>query len=144
MKKNWWRRGGWGGCNFPEAIFRAVLFVGENLPGSNFPGDIFRRHFSGDNFSRGHFSHSFLWWISYYMVFTCKIGKNFTCSSYFPVFTLMNARVISSKYEQRGSYFSYSEAVLHRCSNKKKSWKYAANLQENTHAKVLIQFWSGF
>ena len=46
---------------------------------------------------------------------------NFTRSSYFPVFTLMNARVISSKYEQRGNYLSYSEAVLHRYSNKKKS-----------------------
>ena len=55
MNENKLMEGG-EGCNFPEAIFRAVLFLGENLPGSNFPGDIFRTHFSGDNFSRGHFS----------------------------------------------------------------------------------------
>ena len=30
----------------------------------------------------------------------------------------------------------YSEAVLQRCSWEKVFWKYAANLQENTHAEV--------
>ena len=28
------------------------------------------------------------------------------------------------------------EANLHRCSNKKVPWKYAVNLQENSHAEV--------
>ena len=31
------------------------------------------------------------------------------------------------------------EAVIQRCSVKKLFWKYAANLQENTHAKVRFQ-----
>ena len=32
-----------------------------------------------------------------------------------------------------------SEAALHRCSYKKVFWKYAANLQENSHAEVWFQ-----
>ena len=32
-----------------------------------------------------------------------------------------------------------SEAALQMCSYKKVFWKYAANLQENTHAKVRFQ-----
>ena len=32
-----------------------------------------------------------------------------------------------------------SEAALYRCSWEKLFWKYAANLQENTHVEV--QFW---
>ena len=31
-----------------------------------------------------------------------------------------------------------TEVALHRCSYKKLFWKYAANLQENTHAKVSL------
>ena len=33
----------------------------------------------------------------------------------------------------------YSEAALQSCSYKKVFWKYAANLQENTHAEVWFQ-----
>ena len=33
----------------------------------------------------------------------------------------------------------YSEAAVQRCSSEKVFWKYAANLQENTHAKVWFQ-----
>ena len=32
-----------------------------------------------------------------------------------------------------------SEAAIQRCSYKKLFWKYAANLQEKTHAKVWFQ-----
>ena len=32
-----------------------------------------------------------------------------------------------------------AEAAIQRCSYKKVFWKYAANLQENTHAKVWFQ-----
>ena len=32
-----------------------------------------------------------------------------------------------------------SEAAVQRCSYEKVFWKYAANLQENTHAKVWFQ-----
>ena len=32
--------------------------------------------------------------------------------------------------------YKYSEAALHRCSYKKMFWKYAASLQDNTHAEV--------
>ena len=38
------------------------------------------------------------------------------------------------------SYLKYGlEAVLHRCSYKRVFWKYAANLQEKTHAEVQCQ-----
>ena len=33
-----------------------------------------------------------------------------------------------------------SEAAIKRCSYKKVFWKYAANLQENTHAEVWFQY----
>ena len=33
----------------------------------------------------------------------------------------------------------WREAALQRCSYKKVFWKYVANLQENSHAKVLFQ-----
>ena len=33
----------------------------------------------------------------------------------------------------------YSEAALQRCSEEKVFWKYAANLQENTHAEMWFQ-----
>ena len=36
-------------------------------------------------------------------------------------------------------YIAYSEVALPRCSYKKVFWKYAANLQENTHADVWFQ-----
>ena len=36
-----------------------------------------------------------------------------------------------------------SEAALHRCSCKKMFWKYTADLQENTHDEVWLQY-SGF
>ena len=32
-----------------------------------------------------------------------------------------------------------SEAAIKRCSYEKVFWKYAANLQENTHAEVWLQ-----
>ena len=32
-----------------------------------------------------------------------------------------------------------SEAALHRCSQEKVSWKYAANLQESTNAEMWFQ-----
>ena len=34
---------------------------------------------------------------------------------------------------------TYSEAALQRCFYKKLFWKYAANLQENTHVEVWFQ-----
>ena len=37
------------------------------------------------------------------------------------------------------SRFSQSEAAVQRYSEKKVFWKYAANLQENTHAEVRFQ-----
>ena len=33
----------------------------------------------------------------------------------------------------------FTEAAIQRCSEEKVFWKYAANLQENTHAKVWFQ-----
>ena len=36
------------------------------------------------------------------------------------------------------------EAALQWCSKEKVSWKYAANLLENTHAEVKSQFGMGF
>ena len=36
-----------------------------------------------------------------------------------------------------------TEAALHRCSNKKVFWKYAENLQENTHAEVIFKYMGG-
>ena len=35
--------------------------------------------------------------------------------------------------------FMYVEAAIQRCSYKKVFWKYAANLQENTHDEVWFQ-----
>ena len=37
----------------------------------------------------------------------------------------------------------WAEAVLQSCSYKKVFWKYAANVQENTHAKVKSHFGMG-
>ena len=34
----------------------------------------------------------------------------------------------------------YAEAAIQRCSQEKVFWKYVANLQENTHAKVQFQY----
>ena len=36
-------------------------------------------------------------------------------------------------------YVGFSEAAVQRCSSEKVFWKYAANLQENTHTKVWFQ-----
>ena len=36
-------------------------------------------------------------------------------------------------------WLNFSEAATHRCSYEKLFWKYAANLQENTHAQVRFQ-----
>ena len=33
----------------------------------------------------------------------------------------------------------FAEATIQRCSQENLFWKYAANLQENTHAKVSFQ-----
>ena len=38
-----------------------------------------------------------------------------------------------------GQLIEYKEAVTQRCSYEKVFWKYAANLQENTHAEVWFQ-----
>ena len=40
------------------------------------------------------------------------------------------------KAQNEGLIKPFSEADLHKCSYKKVFWKIAANLQENTHAKV--------
>ena len=36
-------------------------------------------------------------------------------------------------------FLQYSEAATQRCFKEKVFWKYAANLQENTHAEVRFQ-----
>ena len=43
--------------------------------------------------------------------------------------SINNIQMTSAKYRP-------AEAALHRCSQEKKFWKYAADLQENTHAEV--------
>ena len=37
------------------------------------------------------------------------------------------------------SKYFYTEAATQRCSYEKMFWKYAVNLEENTHAKVWLQ-----
>ena len=36
--------------------------------------------------------------------------------------------------------FPFTEAAVQRCSYEKVFWKYTANLQDNTHAKVWFPF----
>ena len=37
------------------------------------------------------------------------------------------------------SFYIFAEAGVRRCSYEKAFWKFAANLQENTHAEVRFQ-----
>ena len=47
------------------------------------------------------------------------------------------------KIRLRISFYKNSEAALQKCSQEKVFWKYAANLQENTHAEVTLQlYWT--
>ena len=39
-------------------------------------------------------------------------------------------------FSRQSFFFIFPEAALQRCFYEKVFWKYAANLQENTHAKV--------
>ena len=61
------------------------------------------------------------------------------CRPYFRVFFKSNKYFrnwcLSIQYPSFSWYLPISEAATHRCSWKKVFWKYAANLQENTHAK---------
>ena len=42
-------------------------------------------------------------------------------------------------FEIESRYLKISEAAIQRCSVEKIFWKYAANLQQKTHAKVRFQ-----
>ena len=41
----------------------------------------------------------------------------------------------------REEKYEYTGAALQRCSLEKVFWKYAANLQENTHTEITLQHW---
>ena len=52
---------------------------------------------------------------------------------------LLNSTLTWFSYYSNDTIFLKLEAALQRCSYKKMFWKYAANLQENTHAEVWFQ-----
>ena len=58
----------------------------------------------------------------------CLIQK--ICQINLTVYKRLKANIAATEY------FQSLEAAIQRCSCKNVFWKYAANLQENTHAEV--------
>ena len=71
-------------------------------------------------------------WTGFYMI-TTPVMKELSNSS-------ENFVELSGQYP---GWIPFSEAVIQRCSWKRMLWRYAANLQENTHAELRSHFSMG-